>query len=71
MAKKKKKKKAAASPLNFRRLFQSQTQSVTKVSVAARKRPTKEGLEVLAATLLTLIKMSLGHSADLREMCFE
>lgn len=64
-------KKGSVSTFDFHRLFQSQTQSATKVSVAARKRPMKGSLEVVAATLLTLIKMSLGHSVDLREMCFE
>lgn len=64
VAKKKKKKKSGSVATQL-------SQSVTKVCVAARKKPTKESLEVLAATLLTLITMSLGHSADLREMCFE
>lgn len=59
------------SPLDFHALFQSQTHGATKVSVAARKRALKESLEVLAATLSTLKKMSPGHSGDLREMCFE
>lgn len=71
MAKKKEKKKSGSVATQLSQVVSKSNAKCDEVSVAARKRPTKEGLEVLAATLLTLIKMSLGHSADLREMCFE